>query len=777
MKKIYLFLIAMMSVLGASAQQTWDFTATSDADVAALKAATSDWTYTESSNRFENVKAISGKLMAGNTEIQLTKGLTFTAAEKKLRIDVNNRVQLAGKNVSVTILNLKKGQTVTVSCASTGNNATTLDNQVNLTNVSGFTAADKNTTQEGKGTVAADGDVTLSSSTGSMNIYSIIVEGEGGGNEGGTQDEINNNVPMDLTQNQVRFTLTSNDVKYYNTTNVSSIDIDDTTNKILVNTYNGGTDTYNGTVSNISFRKKEGNQGGDISNNGVEIIDAKGWLESAYVTWKPYTNATTYRVYIKGGQYSNWTKLDYQLVRNYGTYGRADAVGLQAGNYDFKVVPVVSGSELTDKASEASNLNVKNYQREGFAHKNYSGIGAYNDDGTLKSGAVVVYLTKDNAKTVSATLNSGTFTGIQAILKAYEKGNVTTPLDIRVIGTINADDVDYFESSSEGLQIKGKNGYSPVNITLEGIGEDATFYGFGFLIRNCTSVEMRNFADMRCMDDGISLDTNNSNVWIHHVDIFYGQNKGGDKKKGDGALDLKVDSKYITIDNVHFWDTGKSSLCGMKSESGPNWITYHHNWFDHGDSRHPRVRTMSVHVWNNYYDGVSKMGACAVKGANLFVENNYFRNSKKPMLIAEQGSDGLNGSFDDHDGGMLKAYGNVLTGASLTSFIPHTKNATSFDAYVAETRNEKVPDTYKSVVGNYTYNNFDTDSSIMYTYTPDDANEVPAVVTGYYGAGRMNHGDFQYTFSSSDDTNYDLHSALENLLNSYTSNLVSVFPE
>ena len=109
MKKIYLFLIAMMSVLGASAQQTWDFTATSDADVAALKAATSDWTYTESSNRFENVKAISGKLMAGNTEIQLTKGLTFTAAEKKLRIDVNNRVQLAGKNVSVTILNLKKG--------------------------------------------------------------------------------------------------------------------------------------------------------------------------------------------------------------------------------------------------------------------------------------------------------------------------------------------------------------------------------------------------------------------------------------------------------------------------------------------------------------------------------------------------------------------------------------------------------------------------------------------------------------------------------------------
>ena len=50
-------------------------------------------------------------------------------------------------------------------------------------------------------------------------------------------------------------------------------------------------------------------------------------------------------------------------------------------------------------------------------------------------------------------------------------------------------------------------------------------------------------------------------------------------------------------------------LCGMKSESGPNYITYHHNWFDHSDSRHARVRTMSVHMYNNYYDGNAKYGA------------------------------------------------------------------------------------------------------------------------------------------------------------------------
>ena len=87
-------------------------------------------------------------------------------------------------------------------------------------------------------------------------------------------------------------------------------------------------------------------------------------------------------------------------------------------------------------------------------------------------------------------------------------------------------------------------------------------------------------------------------------------------------MDLKNDSQYITISYNHFWDSGKMSLCGMKSETGENFITYHHNWFDHSDSRHPRIRTMSVHVYNNYYDGNSKYGVGVTMGASDFVESN-----------------------------------------------------------------------------------------------------------------------------------------------------------
>ena len=125
---------------------------------------------------------------------------------------------------------------------------------------------------------------------------------------------------------------------------------------------------------------------------------------------------------------------------------------------------------------------------------------------------------------------------------------------------------------------------------------------------------------------------------------------------------MKTDSKFVTIDNCHFWDTGKTSMCGMNKETGPNYITYHHNWFDHSDSRHARVRTISVHLWNNYYDGCAKYGIGATMGCSVFSENNYFRATKNPILISKQGSDEKGaGKFSGEPGGMVKEYGSLFT--------------------------------------------------------------------------------------------------------------------
>lgn len=360
--------------------------------------------------------------------------------------------------------------------------------------------------------------------------------------------------------NQARVTLQSGDIHYYNTADLSTIDFDKSTGKVSVKPAEGSwTDTFAGTASEVSFAKGGSHASqAKIANAGVEITEADGWLESAYAKWAPLDGATSYHVYVKGGDYADFTRIDQPLVRNYGTYGRADMVGLKAGEYALKVVPVIGGTEDEAKASTASGLAVQAHDRSGFAHHDYSGVGAYNDDGTLKENTRVLYVTAATAKTVTldvTTNNKGKtqdFTGLQAIINGYQKGYETRPLDVRLIGTLTDSDMDYLGSSAEGLQIKGKKNTTAMNITLEGIGDDAAIWGFGILMRNATSVELRNFAIMLCMDDAVSIDTDNLHCWVHHLDLFYG-NTGGDsdQAKGDGTIDIKGDSQFITVSYNH----------------------------------------------------------------------------------------------------------------------------------------------------------------------------------------------------------------------------------
>ena len=578
--------------------------------------------------------------------------------------------------------------------------------------------------------------------------------------------------------NQMYVTTKSGDVKYYNTADLTSVKFEG--DKAIIAPKSGSeNDEYDASVQEISFAKKvEQGASGDFNNPAgvIQITEAKGWLESAYLKWAPFEGASSYNVYVDD------KKIDAQLVRQYKSYYRADVLGLKEGTYSVKVVPVnADGAEIAG-ANTASNLVVKSYNREGFAHFKYDGVGAYNNDGTLKAGAKVLYITARSAKTVSTTVNTGkleTITGLQSIIDAYSKGKDKTPIAFRFIGKISLSDLDHISSSAEGLQIKG----AKMNMTFEGVGDDATVYGFGFLLRNATSVEFRNLAIMRCLDDAMSLDTNNSHVWIHNMDFFYGK-KGGaaDQAKGDGTVDIKANSQYITVAYNRFWDNGKASMCGMKTESGPNYITYHHNWFDHSDSRMARIRTMSVHMYNNYYLHNDVYGVGATMGSSVFMESNYFDATKRPIMSSKQGTDAKgDGTFSGENGGLIKAYGNVFANKPDNfSYVPYAENNTSFDAYEVSDPSEQVPSSVKTLVGGTSYDNFDTNPSLMYAYAADKAADVPAIVEGFYGAGRLNHGDIDFVIP--DETvvtngHQQPWPALASLLDSYTSGVVKVFGE
>ena len=787
MKKMVFTLALLLMSLSAAMAQTWTFGAMSEADKA-LCAADANWVL--GTDRYGYTLALEkAALVANGSELAYTKGLKFTAgapadkSEGKAKVRLNygsSRLELNGNGVSLIIPSLKAGQKVTVSCKTGSTSTARCLDAANLTSVSGSFGTPTKDQVTNVGTVTADGDVVLKTNGGGMNIYSIKVETVGGGSTvtPGSTDKITNAVARNSKVNQMYVTTNAGDVKYYNTADLTSVKFEG--DKTIITPKSGAeNDEYDASVQAISFAKKaDQGESGDIDNPAgvIQITEAKGWQESAYLKWAPFEGASSYNVYVDD------KKIDAQLIRQYASYYRADVLGLKAGTYSVKVVPVnAEGTEITG-ANTASNLVVKSYNREGFAHFKYDGVGAYNNDGTLKAGAKVLYITAKTAKTVSTTVNTGklkTITGLQSIIDAYSKGKDTTPIAFRIIGKVNLSDLDHISSSAEGLQIKG----AKMNMTFEGVGDDATVYGFGFLLRNTKSVEFRNFAIMRCLDDAMSLDTKNSHVWIHNMDLFYGKKgSAADQAKGDGTVDIKGNSQYITVAYNRFWDNGKASMCGMKSETGPNYITYHHNWFDHSDSRMARIRTMSVHMYNNYYQHNDVYGIGATMGSSVFMESNYFDAVKRPIMSSLQGTDAKgDGTFSGENGGLIKAYGNVFANKPENfSYIPYSESNTSFDAYEVSNPSEQVPSSVKTLVGGTSYNNFDTNSSLMYAYTADKAEDVPSIVEGFYGAGRLNHGDIDFVIP--DETvvtngHQQPWPALASILDAYTSGVVKVFGE
>ena len=799
MKKLIFSLALLLMSVSAALAQTWDFSedGVSESDKANLEAdaasTTPLWTVENTTSNFRykskgNLTA--SELKANGAVLNYTDGLLFTTtADDAVRVDIKYSRIALNKVLSLTIPGLKAGYIVKVKCKTSKDKTA---RALTAKNITPATAADF--AEEGSadavtytGTVTVDGDVVLTNNGG---IYLYGIEVIDPNQETPDEPGAFHNVSASKLKNQMVLTV-DGDTKYYDTSDVKA-SINQASGAFTVSSKdNAWFDTYVGKVSDVSFVKAQlDSESGDIDNSDkakVSLKAAQSWFQSAFVEWLPYEGATTYNVYVKGGQYSDFTKIDYQLVRDYGSYGRADALGLKAGEYELKVVPVVNDKEVAEAANIATGLKVRAHDRSGFAFNTSKTPGAYNADGTLKSGAVVVYLTNDNIDKVTLdvqTSNKGdkiTCTGLQNIINnGIKKGIDTRPFVFRMIGQIKTPSVA--DKGDIVIDMNGKD--VSAGVTIEGVGNDAVADGWGIRLKGARYAEVSNIGFFNCNSgegDNVGLQQDNEHIWVHNCDMFYGNaGSDADQIKGDGALDCKK-SNYVTFSYNHFWDNGKCNLLGLSEGSTDYYITYHHNWYDHSDSRHPRVRYYSAHVYNNYYDGNAKYGVGSTLGSSVFVENNYFRNTNKPMMISQQGTDikgNPKGTFSGEDGGIIKAYGNVFADMKSLRFVPYSdENQTEFDAYVASSRDEQVPASVTSKKGGNKYNNFDTNSSLFYSsYVLDKAEDVPAVVAGQFGAGRVQHGDFQWTFNNSvDDAEYEVNAALKKAVSAYKTSLVKIF--
>lgn len=144
---------------------------------------------------------------------------------------------------------------------------------------------------------------------------------------------------------------------------------------------------------------------------------------------------------------ATYTQVDSQLVRSVDGVGRVDILGLKAGTYDIKVVKSDS-TVLT-----VNGIKVSAQDRTGYAHFDNSSnaIGAYNDDGTLKSNAVVIYVSNATKNTVSY----GGYTGLIKILQNLDK--IGSPVCIRVLDSIKT---NQFNTKSDAPRLADNSNYT-----------------------------------------------------------------------------------------------------------------------------------------------------------------------------------------------------------------------------------------------------------------------------------------------------------------------------
>ena len=99
---------------------------------------------------------------------------------------------------------------------------------------------------------------------------------------------------------------------------------------------------------------------------------------------------------------SSVTAVPSELIRTVNGATRVDIVGVSAGTYDINLS--IGGTNFT-----LGDIEVEAYDRSGYAHFDpdapndmyANGIGAYENDGTLKDGALVIYLTEANKNDIS----------------------------------------------------------------------------------------------------------------------------------------------------------------------------------------------------------------------------------------------------------------------------------------------------------------------------------------------------------------------------------------
>ncbi|HVM59824.1 MAG TPA: immunoglobulin domain-containing protein [Verrucomicrobiae bacterium] len=316
---------------------------------------------------------------------------------------------------------------------------------------------------------------------------------------------------------------------------------------------------------------------------------------------------------------------------------------------------------------------------------NFGPVGFCNDTTTITGGAA----------------GPAVYVGSMAELQTYSQANAAYTIYV-----------------TNSFALTGMDTHIYSNKTVIGVG-NVVLSGGGLYIYRMHNIIVRNLTISGSSDDGIGIHYSD-HVWIDHCTLI---------DSSDGQIDITQSSDYITLSWCKFYYTYDHGhdLCNLiassDSDNGSQYhTTFHHNWWGQlVVERMPSVRFGHVHCFDNFYDasinGVVTNNYCVRTriDAQLLVENNWFQNVRDPW---EQYITGASGTQ-----GLLFATNNNVGFLDTSHNVSWSGTKTNKDGTI----DVMIPGT-------------DTVFTPPYSYTLDNASDVPNIVTNYAGAGVVSFG-------------------------------------
>ncbi len=491
-----------------------------------------------------------------------------------------------------------------------------------------------------------------------------------------------------------------------------------------------------------------------------------GFNETIYAQISGIKDSDVTEVSYSGTTSGRLTGQDFEyLVRDKGDGVRIDIPGITPGTYALTVT--TKNGTITK-----SGITVDAQDRSGYAHFNYTdGVGAYNDDGTLKSNAIVLYVTDDNKNDVTLEYGGVTVKGIGNILNSVgkscgEKGHETeckkvsggktyyakantnqgiieklaeagVPLVVRFIGTVSdsglyergtfdlkansglIDGLTAYDSNDFGGSAKD-NGHmarikSGKDITLEGIGTDAVIDGWGFhyMAESAKptlgkSFEVRNLTFINTPEDAIGME--------------------GVQVSKSTSSELSASIERCWIHNNEFYCPNISSPAESDKAEGDGsvdfkrgqYFTCSYNYFEGchktnlvGSSDDSLQFNLTYH--HNYWK-LCKARGPLTRNANVHMYNNVFEGQTdysmntraNAYIFSEYNMFYMGKNPQSVDSGAIKSFND-----SFSSCIG------SMDGIVVKDKSETVDNKCQFIARKIDYSKFDTDSSLSYIPTGD----------------------------------------------------------